>query len=99
MFFFQWFSLCFINIIVAPVCRPGQKFVYSSGRQELAKVICELEANPYDVQFNWKFNTSSNEFLDIPISLIAVDRTKSTAHYTPVTERVIMKPFYLYAFN
>lgn len=74
--------------IVAPVCRHGQKVVYSTGRHETIKVLCDLEANPFDVTFNWKFNSSAKEFLDIPMSYIAVDRTKSTAHYTPMTERV-----------
>lgn len=50
--------------------------------------MCELEANPYDVNFTWKFNISSSEALDLPASLIIVDRTKSIAHYTPMTEQV-----------
>lgn len=62
--------------------------MYSTGRHETTKVLCELEANPYDVEFNWKFNSSSAEFLDIPVSYISVDRAKSTAHYTPMMERV-----------
>ncbi|KAL5287698.1 hypothetical protein ACFFRR_008543 [Megaselia abdita] len=71
---------------IAPVCRPGQRTVYSSGRQETVKVACEVEANPSDVSFVWKFNTSLVESVDIPANLIAVDRARSVAHFTPHTE-------------
>ena len=67
------------------------------GRQDGVKVVCEVEANPYDITYNWKFNTSKAELLDIPQSHIAVDRTKSTAVYTPMTEHVIK--FVLFKFN
>lgn len=70
------------------MCRPGQRTLYSSGRQETVKVACEVEANPSDVSFVWKFNTSLVESVDIPANLIAVDRTRSVAHFTPHTENV-----------
>lgn len=73
---------------VAPLCRLGQIQTYNIARQETAKIVCELESNPNDVHFTWKFNTSSSENLDLPASLIAVDRAKSVAHYTPMTEQV-----------
>lgn len=74
---------------VAPLCRPGQVQVYSIARHETAKIVCELESNPNDVHFNWKFNaTGSEQQLDLPASLIAIDRAKSVAHYTPHTEQV-----------
>lgn len=80
----------FLRSSVPPVCRPGQKNIYSTGRQETAKVVCEVEANPYDITFHWKFNKTHNamEFVDIPPSHVAVDRLKATAHYTPLTEHV-----------
>lgn len=83
-------------LTVPPVCRPGQKTVYSTGRQETAKVVCEVEANPYDITFNWKFNKSHNamEFVDFPPSHVAVDRLKATAYYTPLTEQVL--EFHIY---
>lgn len=74
--------------IVAPVCRPGQKIIYSGGRQEMIKILCELEANPYNVTFNWKFNASATEFLDLPASQIFPDRNNAVAQYTPMTEHV-----------
>lgn len=78
----------FIYFTVAPVCRPGQKTVYSGGRQETIKILCELEANPHNVTFNWKFNASSTEFLDLPASQIFPERTNAVAQYTPMTEHV-----------
>lgn len=73
---------------VAPLCRPGQVHIYNVARQETAKVICELESNPNDLNFTWKFNNTIAESLDLPASLIAVDRAKSIAHYTPMVEQV-----------
>lgn len=76
------------QIIVAPVCRPGQKTIYSAGRQEMIKILCELEANPYNVTFNWKFNSSTTEFLDLPASQIFPEKNNAVAQYTPMTEHV-----------
>lgn len=97
----MFFSCCFLFFffdefvyvrsfpyIVAPVCRPGQKTVYSGGRQETIKVLCELEANPHNVTFNWKFNASATEFLDLPASQIFPERNNAVAQYTPMTEHV-----------
>lgn len=74
--------------LVAPICRPGQIQVYNIARGETAKIICELESNPTDVNFTWKFNTTTTETIDLPASLIAIDRAKSVAHYTPMVEQV-----------
>uniref|UniRef100_A0A182N6A8 Ig-like domain-containing protein n=1 Tax=Anopheles dirus TaxID=7168 RepID=A0A182N6A8_9DIPT len=71
----------------APVCRPGLVTTYNVGRNELAKIVCELEANPSNVTFTWKYNTSVSESLDIPASEVLSDRTKSVAHFKPVTEK------------
>lgn len=73
---------------VAPVCRPGQKTIYSAGRQEMIKILCELESNPYNVTFNWKFNASATEFLDLPASQIFPEKNNAVAQYTPMTEHV-----------
>ncbi|XP_055918673.1 uncharacterized protein LOC129950777 [Eupeodes corollae] len=76
----------FLYFIVAPVCRPGQRTMYSSGRHETVKVACEVEANPSEVVFSWKFNATATESVDIPASLVAIERGRSVAHYTPMTE-------------
>lgn len=74
-----------LNVKYAPVCRPGQQKVYGAARQEIVRITCELEANPTDVQFIWKFNNSA-ETIDIPASHVATEKTRSTAAYTPMTE-------------
>ncbi|XP_044728712.1 uncharacterized protein LOC123292210 isoform X2 [Chrysoperla carnea] len=74
-----------LDVKFAPVCRPGQPKVYGVARQETARITCELEANPQDLQFTWKFNNTADT-IDIPQSLIAMDRTRSQAAYTPMTE-------------
>ncbi|XP_049531248.1 nephrin isoform X3 [Anopheles darlingi] len=76
-----------LDIKFAPVCRPGLVTTYNVGRNELAKIVCELEANPTNVTFTWKYNTSVSESLDIPASEVLSDRTKSVAHFKPVTEK------------
>lgn len=57
-------------------------------RQETVVVACEVEANPTNVQFFWKFNNSDNSalMLDMPQNLVNSDKTKSTLLYTPMTE-------------
>lgn len=85
------------TITVAPLCRPGQVHIYNVARQETAKVICELESNPNDLNFTWKFNNTIAESIDLPASLIAVDRAKSIAHYTPMVEQVRRLYFLLYS--
>lgn len=54
----------------------------------MIKVLCELEANPYNVTFNWKFNSSTTEFLDLPASQIFPEKNNAVAQYTPMTEHV-----------
>lgn len=71
--------------LVAPVCRPGQPKVYGVARNEPARIPCELEGNPTDIQFTWRFNNSGDAF-DIPQSQIYTDRGRSVASYTPMTE-------------
>ncbi|KAB0805653.1 hypothetical protein PPYR_02623 [Photinus pyralis] len=78
-----------LDVKFAPVCRPGQPKIYGVARQEIAEIRCELESNPTDIQFTWKFNNTDNNLLtvDLPQNLIATDRARSTASYQPMTER------------
>ncbi|XP_033155126.1 uncharacterized protein LOC117137676 isoform X1 [Drosophila mauritiana] len=75
-----------LDIRFAPVCRPRQRLSYSSGRHETVKVACEIDANPSEATYVWKFNATQGETVDIPASQVAVDRGRSIAHYTPMTE-------------
>ncbi|KAG8262262.1 hypothetical protein J6590_055468 [Homalodisca vitripennis] len=73
-------------IIVVPVCRPGQQWTVPAARQDPARITCEVEANPANnLQFSWKFNNSLKTE-DIADSSFTVDRTRSTATFTPFTD-------------
>ncbi|KAG5312027.1 TUTLB protein, partial [Pseudoatta argentina] len=74
-----------LNIKFVPVCQHGQTKVFGVARQETARIPCELEANPPEVSFTWKFNNTM-EAVDIPQAHVTSDRTRSTASYTPMTE-------------
>ena len=73
------------TFLVVPVCQHGQTKVFGVARQETARIPCELEANPPEVSFTWKFNNTM-EAVDIPQAHVKSDRTRSTASYTPMTE-------------
>ncbi|XP_011051405.1 PREDICTED: uncharacterized protein LOC105144270 isoform X4 [Acromyrmex echinatior] len=74
-----------LDIKFVPVCQHGQTKVFGVARQETARIPCELEANPPEVSFTWKFNNTM-EAVDIPQAHVTSDRTRSTASYTPMTE-------------
>lgn len=74
-----------LHFAVVPVCQHGQTRVFGVARQETASIPCELEANPPEVSFTWKFNNTM-EAVDIPQAHVTSDRTRSTASYTPMTE-------------
>lgn len=48
-----------------PVCKPGPPKIYGVARHEEAKILCEVQANPTDLEFTWKFNNTADVF-DIP---------------------------------
>lgn len=74
-----------LHFPVVPVCQHGQTKVFGVARQETARIPCELEANPSEVSFTWKFNNTM-EAVDIAQAHVTSDRTRSTASYTPMTE-------------
>ncbi|XP_025989999.1 uncharacterized protein LOC105203674 isoform X4 [Solenopsis invicta] len=74
-----------LDIKFVPVCQPGQTKVFGVARQETTRIPCELEANPPEVSFTWKFNNTM-EAVDIAQAHVTSDRTRSTASYTPMTE-------------
>ncbi|XP_053986545.1 protein sidekick-like isoform X3 [Hylaeus volcanicus] len=74
-----------LDIKFTPVCHQGQVKAYGMARQETMKIPCELEANPPDVSFTWKFNNTM-EAIDIPQSQVTSERTRSTVSYTLMTE-------------
>ncbi|XP_012235840.1 neural cell adhesion molecule 2-like isoform X2 [Linepithema humile] len=74
-----------LDIKFVPVCQHGQTKVFGVARQETASIPCELEANPPEVSFTWKFNNTM-EAVDIAQAHITSEHTHSTASYTPMTE-------------
>ncbi|XP_042217208.1 uncharacterized protein LOC121862887 isoform X2 [Homarus americanus] len=74
-----------LSVKFAPLCRPGQKFVYGGGKHEELNITCSVEAHPEPTSFRWAFNSSS-EIVDIPSSKFwVVGNGKSQASYTPRT--------------
>lgn len=69
----------------APICYPIQSAEYGVGRGEEVSVTCQVEANPPNVEFTWKFNNTSTS-MNLLKELIITDGTRSTAVFTPVTE-------------
>ncbi|KAL1513805.1 hypothetical protein ABEB36_003164 [Hypothenemus hampei] len=75
-----------LDVKYVPVCRPGQPKIFGVARHEAAKIACEVEANPSDVRFNWKFNNSADA-VDISPEQIYTEKARSIAKFTPVSEQ------------
>ncbi|CAN8013975.1 unnamed protein product [Ixodes persulcatus] len=75
-------NIFLLRIKFAPVCKPGQKRLYGVSRLESVSVRCELEADPADVTFHWRFNSSSS---GKRLTLASYNNalTHSTAVYSP----------------
>lgn len=69
--------------IVPPTCRAGQAKIHRIALQARAEVRCQLEANPPDVQFTWRFKYNDGNTVDLPEHFITSEGLESTVHYTP----------------
>ncbi|XP_022245077.1 nephrin-like isoform X5 [Limulus polyphemus] len=69
-----------LEIHHAPLCRTGQKSVYGAARHETIKIFCDVEADPGDVKFYWRFN-NTKEVLDI--TTFESKETRSKATFSP----------------
>ncbi|XP_022256240.1 hemicentin-1-like isoform X1 [Limulus polyphemus] len=49
----------FLKVKYSPVCQPFQKSVYGVLNQESIDVECQLDADPRDIKFFWRFNSST----------------------------------------
>uniref|UniRef100_A0A1B6CZ15 Ig-like domain-containing protein n=1 Tax=Clastoptera arizonana TaxID=38151 RepID=A0A1B6CZ15_9HEMI len=74
----------YLDIKYAPFCKSSQKTYIGVGIHETVKINCEVRANPPDVQFIWKYNTTT--MIDISPSNFSVDRTKSQLTFIPSSE-------------
>ncbi|KAJ6222750.1 hypothetical protein RDWZM_001295, partial [Blomia tropicalis] len=53
----------FLNVLFAPVCRPGQTIIFGVARTEQVVIPCEVEAEPVTpINFRWFFNNSLESF-------------------------------------
>ncbi|XP_077484831.1 protein turtle-like [Amblyomma americanum] len=72
-----------LRIKYKPVCKPDQKLTYGVARHESVSVRCELEADPADVTFYWRFNSSSSG-KRIDLASYSHALTRSMAIYSPL---------------
>jgi hypothetical protein len=42
--------------------------IYGVSKRELVNVLCEVEANPVDVEFKWTFNNSAELIRSAPLT-------------------------------
>ena len=40
------------------MCKPDQKMTYGAARNEVVKISCELDSDPGEIAFKWRFNNS-----------------------------------------
>ncbi|KAG8185570.1 hypothetical protein JTE90_007971 [Oedothorax gibbosus] len=71
----------FLRVKYSPVCSPGLRRVYGVGRREAVRVLCELDADPPNLEFHWKFNASSDRAHDL--SDFTTSGRESVATYVP----------------
>ncbi|KAL7017506.1 hypothetical protein ACKWTF_010402 [Chironomus riparius] len=75
-----------LNVLYAPICRPGLPQTYSVDRGEIANIKCEVESNPMAHDFRWKFNSSFADFTELQTS----DDVKSILDFKPQSENDYM---------
>lgn len=74
-----------------PMCRADQKRIYGVARNEMAKILCEVDSFPPPTSFKWSFNNTA-ETIDMPQNgFEKFSRTSSKLTYTPV--KVIYQSF------
>lgn len=53
----------FLNVLFAPVCKPGQTIIFGVARTEQIMIPCEVEAEPVTpINFRWFFNNSLESY-------------------------------------
>ncbi|XP_077554809.1 neural cell adhesion molecule 2-like isoform X2 [Haemaphysalis longicornis] len=64
----------------APLCKANQAVVYAASRHQEVEVHCEVEADPSNVTFEWRFNSTLQQR---PLKSFWVQGTRSVARYIP----------------
>ncbi|XP_047738167.1 nephrin-like [Hyalella azteca] len=71
-----------LDVKYSPICRSAQKWQYGIAYEEQAKILCQVDANPPQVAFQWTFNNSA-EIRRLAESSIVNNYTVSELSYTP----------------
>ncbi|XP_037561154.1 hemicentin-1-like [Dermacentor silvarum] len=64
----------------APLCKANQHVVYAASRHQEVEVHCEVEADPSNVTFEWRFNSTLQQR---PLKGFWAEGTRSIARYIP----------------
>ncbi|OQR79093.1 hemicentin-2-like [Tropilaelaps mercedesae] len=72
-----------LKVRYAPVCKSEQKTTYGAARNEMIKILCELESDPVEIAFKWRFNNSKEL---ISASNVHMDGTRSWVTVVPHAE-------------
>ncbi|XP_022245193.1 neural cell adhesion molecule 1-like [Limulus polyphemus] len=75
----------FLKVKYAPVCQPGQKSIYGVLNKESVQVLCQLDSDPNDITFHWRFNSSA-KVTDKILHTIHSNKCQSTASYSIQTD-------------
>lgn len=62
------------------MCSSGLRRVYGVGKHETVRILCELDADPENLEFHWRFNASGRS-LDLPN--FSSSGRESVATYVP----------------
>ena len=71
-------------LLDVPVCKTPKPKIYGVSKRELVNVLCQVEANPPEVEFKWTFNNSA-EMIKVPVGRSQDNRSSSVLSYTPLT--------------
>ncbi|KAH7952074.1 hypothetical protein HPB52_017915 [Rhipicephalus sanguineus] len=78
-------NIFLLRIKYAPMCKPGQKHMYGASQNDSVSVHCEVEADPVDVTFQWRFDSSvSGKRLEL--TRFSQKLTRSVALHTTLNE-------------
>lgn len=83
---FSLFNQFFFFFSDAPFCKANQTRVYGIAKNEVANISCEVEANPLDLTFSWKFNNSGDSEDLVSKVVNKSGRTYSVVTHTPAQE-------------
>ncbi|XP_020289986.1 nephrin-like isoform X2 [Pseudomyrmex gracilis] len=76
-----------LRVQFAPVCKMKEVTIIGASLEETVKVRCEVEADPSEVEFEWEFNNSGENFEVAPAKYDDNNGTMNELIYTPQSER------------